>query len=175
MLIHRFCKICELDFFVLILSTGRTGRTLSGSQLIQNTWIIKQTLVFLWKYWRKYGPVRYSFSCTPRFSNLLSALLMNSLYLGISHGTKAGRAMRTQLPAAVAAAVHRGFKEQKPAKNYIRKFVKLSGSDLCLQQFDKFLKCSACNHQKRKLYQSAEIDFGRIYESTSGELIFGGF
>ena len=47
---------------------------------------------------------------TPRFSNLLSALLMNSLYLGISHGTKAGSTVRTQTPAAVAAAVHRGFK-----------------------------------------------------------------
>ena len=49
---------------------------------------------------------------------------------------------------------HRGFKWQKPAKNWIRKFVKLSVSDLCLHQFDIFLKCSAYNHQKRKLCKS---------------------
>ena len=70
---------------------------------------------------------------------------------------------------------HRGFKWQKPAKNYIWRFVKLSGSDLCLQQFDKFLKCSECNCRKRKLCKSVELDFGKIRESTSGELIFGGF
>ena len=43
------------------------------------------------------------------------------------------------------------------------------------QQFDKFLKCSACNQRKRKLCKSAEIDFEKIRESTSGKLIFGGF
>ena len=64
--------------------------------------------------------------------------------------------------------MHRGFKWQKPTKNYIRKFVKLSGSYLCLQQFDKFLICSAPNHWKQKLCKSAEIDFGKIRESTSG-------
>ena len=53
--------------------------------------------------------------------------------------------------------------------------MKLSGSYSCLQQFDKFLKCSACNHRKQKLCKSAEIDFEKIRESTSGELIFGGF
>ena len=62
---------------------------------------------------------------------------------------------------------HRGFKWQKPAKKYIRKFVKLSGSDLCLQQFDKFLKGSACNHWKCRLCKSAEIDFGKFCESIS--------
>ena len=72
-------------------------------------------------------------------------------------------------------ALHRGFKWQKSAKNYIRNFVKLSGSDLCLQWFDKFLKCSACNHWKQKLWKSAESIFGKIGESTSTELIFGGF
>ena len=34
-----------------------------GSQLLQNTEIIKQTDVLLWKIWRKYGSVFYLFSC----------------------------------------------------------------------------------------------------------------
>ena len=51
--IHAFCKICKHEIvFVLICSTGRTRRTISGSQLLQNTWIIKQTVVLLWKYWK---------------------------------------------------------------------------------------------------------------------------
>ena len=61
MLIHTFCKICEHEIvFVLICSTART---ISGSQLLQNRWIIKQTVVLLWKYWRKYESVSYSFGC----------------------------------------------------------------------------------------------------------------
>ena len=35
-----------------------------GSQLLQNTEIIKQTDVLLWKIWRKYRSVSYLFSCT---------------------------------------------------------------------------------------------------------------
>ena len=35
-----------------------------GSQLLQNTEIIKQTDVLLWKIWRIYGSVSYLFSCT---------------------------------------------------------------------------------------------------------------
>ena len=77
MLIHAFCKICEHEIvFVLICSTGRTGRTISGSQLLQNTWIIKQTVIFLWKYWRKYGSVWYSFSCNQIFFISLVFLLL---------------------------------------------------------------------------------------------------
>ena len=34
-----------------------------GSQLLKNTSIIKQTVVLLWKNWRKYGSVLYLFSC----------------------------------------------------------------------------------------------------------------
>ena len=34
-----------------------------GSQLLQNTQIIKQTGVVLWKIWRKYVSVSYSFGC----------------------------------------------------------------------------------------------------------------
>ena len=41
-------------------------KTTSGSQLLQNTWIIKQTVVLLWKNWRKYGSVSYSFRCWVR-------------------------------------------------------------------------------------------------------------
>ena len=35
-----------------------------GSQLLQNTEIIKQTDVLLWKILRKYGSISYLFSCT---------------------------------------------------------------------------------------------------------------
>ena len=55
----------------------------------------------------------------------------------------------------------------------MRKFVNLSGSDLCLQQFDKFLKCSACNHWKRKLCKSVEIGFGKILDQVN--LFLAGF
>ena len=70
-----------------------------------------------------------------------------------------------ELSPKLSWLAHRGFKWQETAKNYKRKFVKLSGSDLCFQQFDEVLKCSACNHRKRILCKSAEIDFGKIRES----------
>jgi hypothetical protein len=45
---HNFCKVYEREIvFVLIC---RTGRTISGSQLLQNSGIIKQTVVLLWKF-----------------------------------------------------------------------------------------------------------------------------
>ena len=44
-------------------------KTISFSQLLQNMWIIKQTLVLLWKSLRKYGPVSYLFSCTITIKN----------------------------------------------------------------------------------------------------------
>ena len=48
LIIHVFCKAYEPEIvFVLIC---RTGRTISGSQLLQNTEIIKQTVVLLWKF-----------------------------------------------------------------------------------------------------------------------------
>ena len=60
----RFVRSVTIKlFFVLICSTGRTGRTISGSLLLQNTRIFRQTCVLLWKYWRKYGSVLYLFSC----------------------------------------------------------------------------------------------------------------
>ena len=62
LIIHTFCKVCKREIiFVLIC---RTTRTVSGSLLLQNTWIVKQTVVLLWKFWRKYGSDSYSFSCT---------------------------------------------------------------------------------------------------------------
>ena len=62
LIIHAFCKIWEREIvFVLIC---RIARTISGSQLLQNTWIIKQTVVLLWKLWKKYQSISYSFSCT---------------------------------------------------------------------------------------------------------------
>ena len=59
--------------------------------------------------------------------------------------------------------LHRGFKWQKSAKNYKRKFVKLSGSDLGLQQFEKFLKCRACNLSERKIMQ---ICWNRFWKNS---------
>ena len=48
LIIYTFCKVCEREIvFVLIC---RTGRTISGSQLLQNMGIIKQTVVLLWKF-----------------------------------------------------------------------------------------------------------------------------
>ena len=48
LIIHAFCKVYKREIvFVLIC---RTGRTISGSQLLQNTEIIKQTVVLLWKF-----------------------------------------------------------------------------------------------------------------------------
>ena len=32
-------------------------------QMLQNLWIIKQTVVLLWKFSRKYGSVSYLFRC----------------------------------------------------------------------------------------------------------------
>ena len=46
-------------------------KTISGSQLLQNTWIIKRTVVLLWKNWRKYGAVLYLFSCKLAAQNFL--------------------------------------------------------------------------------------------------------
>ena len=56
-------KICEHEI-VLRVCKFKT-KTISGSQLLQNTTcIIKQTVVLLWKNYRKYGSVMYSFNCT---------------------------------------------------------------------------------------------------------------
>ena len=61
LIIYAFCKSCEREIvFVLIC---KTGRTIPGSQLLQKTRIIKQTDILLWKIWRKYESVLYSFSC----------------------------------------------------------------------------------------------------------------
>ena len=61
MFIFAFCKICELNtereiVFVLIsvdsqgdYTTGAISGSQMGSQLLQNTEIIKQTDVLLWK------------------------------------------------------------------------------------------------------------------------------
>ena len=52
-------------------------KTISCSQLLQNTWIIKQTVVLLWKNWRKYWSVSYLFSCTWDHFWFCSARLFN--------------------------------------------------------------------------------------------------
>ena len=48
-----------------------------GSQLLQNTDVIKQTEALLWKIWRIYGSVSYLFSCNEQpsdYSDLPTAL-----------------------------------------------------------------------------------------------------
>jgi hypothetical protein len=44
-------------------NTGVISGSQIGFQLLQNTEIIKQTDVLLWKIWRKYESVSYLFSC----------------------------------------------------------------------------------------------------------------
>ena len=60
MLIHAFCKTCEHE---IVLQECKSKQS-SGSQLLQNRWIIKQIVILLWKNWIKYGTVSYLFSCT---------------------------------------------------------------------------------------------------------------
>ena len=57
MLIPAFCKTCKHE---IVLQECKT-KTIFCSQLLQNTWIIKQTVVLLWKFWRKYQSVSYLF------------------------------------------------------------------------------------------------------------------
>ena len=86
LIISVFCKSCEpicepeivLKTFAADFQANPTDisckifRTISGSlscsvfssQILQNTGIIKQTDVLLWKIWRRYGSVSYLFSCT---------------------------------------------------------------------------------------------------------------
>ena len=47
----------------LFCKSANQNKAISGSQLLQNTWIIKQIVVLLWKSWRKYSSVSSSFSC----------------------------------------------------------------------------------------------------------------
>ena len=78
MFISAYCKICELNTehesvfaadvsVVSLIVRCNFFWTISGSQmgskLLQNTEIIKQTDVLLWKIWRKYRSVSYLFSC----------------------------------------------------------------------------------------------------------------
>ena len=42
-------------------------KPISLSETWQNEWIIKQTVVLLWKFWRRFGSVSYLFSCTIYF------------------------------------------------------------------------------------------------------------
>ena len=58
LIIHMFCKSCEPEI-VLQIKT----KTIARSQTLQNVWIIKQTVVLLWKFLRKYGSVSYLFIC----------------------------------------------------------------------------------------------------------------
>ena len=77
-----------LFWFSRWYNTGVISGSQMGSQLLQNTKIIKQTVVLLWKIWRKYGSVSYLFSCTKqRYSNfdsieeILSALHHRTYFL----------------------------------------------------------------------------------------------
>ena len=59
LIIHAFCKVYEHEIVLI----WKTGRTISGSKLVQNLWIIKQTVILLWKFQRKYRSISHSFSC----------------------------------------------------------------------------------------------------------------
>jgi hypothetical protein len=60
-IIHVFCKSCEPEIVLAVLQIQT--KTISCLQTLQKTWIIKQIVVLLWKFWRKYGSVSYLFSC----------------------------------------------------------------------------------------------------------------
>ena len=45
---------------------------------------------------------------------------------------------------------------------------------VCLQQFDNFQIYSACNHRKRKLYKSADINLEKFVKSHQGNLFLAG-
>ena len=67
LIIHVFCKGYEREiFFVLIY---RTGRTISGLQLLQKTNF----------FFGKYGSVSYSFSCTQWVVNFPSCTILYSI------------------------------------------------------------------------------------------------
>ena len=61
---HAFCKICEHEIvFVFICNNGRTGRKLSGSQLLNNQTNRRNTFKILKEIWIcMSGMVWYSFS-----------------------------------------------------------------------------------------------------------------
>ena len=65
MLICAFVRFANMKLFCNSANQKQKGcRTISGSQLLQNTWIIKQTVVLVGKFWRKYQSVSYLFSST---------------------------------------------------------------------------------------------------------------
>ena len=61
LIIHVFCKSCELEIVQAVLQIKT--KSISLSQTLQNTWIIKQIVVLFWKFWRKYESVSYLFCC----------------------------------------------------------------------------------------------------------------
>ena len=54
---------CFLFWFSKWYNAGVISGSQMSLQLLQNTEIIKQTEILLWKIWRKYGSVLYLFSC----------------------------------------------------------------------------------------------------------------
>ena len=56
-------------------------KTISGSQLLKNTQIIKQTDLLFWKNWRKYGAVSYLFNCIWNYKFLTIKLFSHSNHL----------------------------------------------------------------------------------------------
>ena len=61
LIIHVFCKSCKPEIVLAVLQIKT--KTILHSQILQNGGIIKQTVVLLWKFWRKYRSVSYLFSC----------------------------------------------------------------------------------------------------------------
>ena len=58
--------------------------------------------------------------------------------------------------------MHSWAKHQKHAKNLIQEIREI---DLCLQRFDKFCICSACNDRKRKLCEIAETIMEKLVKT----------
>ena len=53
---------CSCFDFQNIFRFETPTKTILSWKTLKNTWIIKQTVIFLWKDWRKYESVSYSFS-----------------------------------------------------------------------------------------------------------------
>ena len=65
-----FTRFVRFAIIKLCCKSANQKKTISGSQLLQNTRIIKQTVVLLWINWRKYGAVSYLFSCRKTFCGI---------------------------------------------------------------------------------------------------------
>ena len=79
LIIHVFCIRCEHEIFLAVLQIKT--KIISCLQTLQNAWIIQQTVILLWKFWRNYGcSVSYLF-CWMGFDNNWDDLQFVALWI----------------------------------------------------------------------------------------------